>query len=137
LPLDSALATTTREVPVLVVCAGAAAPDRVAALRETGVDVFVAAGDRTERLRAALDELGRRDATSMMVEGGAGLTGAFLEAGEVDELRLFIAPLLLGAGRPLAAHHGAELVEAGERPLAVEWERSGDDMLVRARLREW
>jgi diaminohydroxyphosphoribosylaminopyrimidine deaminase/5-amino-6-(5-phosphoribosylamino)uracil reductase len=137
LPLDSALATMAREVPVLVVCADAAAPDRVAALRAAGVDVLSAAGGRADRLRAALDELGRREATSVLVEGGAGLTGAFLEAGEVDELRLFFAPLLLGSGRPLAAHQGAELVEAGERPLAVEWERSGDDMLVRARLREW
>jgi diaminohydroxyphosphoribosylaminopyrimidine deaminase/5-amino-6-(5-phosphoribosylamino)uracil reductase len=137
LPLDSALATTAREVPVLVVCADDAAADRVAALREAGVEVLTATGDRTDRLRAGLDELGRRGATSVLIEGGAGLIGAFLDAGEVDELRLFVAPLLLGSGRPLAARQGADRVDAGERPLAIEWERSGEDMLARARLREW
>ena len=137
LPLDSALATTAREVPLLVVCAEDAAADRVAALREAGVEVLTATGDRTDRLRSGLDELGRRGATSVLIEGGAGLIGAFLDAGEVDELRLFVAPLLLGSGRPLSARQGADRVDAGERPLAIEWARSGEDMLARARLREW
>jgi diaminohydroxyphosphoribosylaminopyrimidine deaminase / 5-amino-6-(5-phosphoribosylamino)uracil reductase len=137
LPLDSTLVATAGDVPVLVVCAADAAADRVAALRDAGVDVLTAAGDRAERLRAGLDELGRREATSLLVEGGAELAGAFLDAGQVDELRLFYAPVMLGAGRPLAVRAGADLVDAGERPLSVEWERSGDDMLARARLREW
>ncbi|MFL5871343.1 MAG: RibD family protein, partial [Solirubrobacterales bacterium] len=111
--------------------------DRVAALRDAGLEVLGAAGDRAERLRAGLDELGRRGATSLLLEGGAELAGGFLDAGEVDELRLFFAPVLLGSGRPLAVRAGADRVDAGQRPLAVDWERSGDDMLIRARLREW
>ena len=74
---------------------------------------------------------------SLLLEGGAELAGSFLDAGEVDQLRLFYAPLLLGGGRPLAVRSGASEVAAGERPLAVDWERSGDDVLLRARLREW
>jgi diaminohydroxyphosphoribosylaminopyrimidine deaminase/5-amino-6-(5-phosphoribosylamino)uracil reductase len=138
LPLDSALATSAREVPVLLVVSDDAPAGRAEVLREAGVEVLHAAGDRAVRLRAGLDELGRRGATSILVEGGAGLTGAFLDAAEVDELRLFLAPVLLGSGRPLAVRQGsADTVDAAERPLAVEWERSGDDILVRARLREW
>ena len=45
--------------------------------------------------------------------------------------------MLLGAGRPLLAGRGREQVAAGERLLAFDWERSGEDLLARARLREW
>jgi diaminohydroxyphosphoribosylaminopyrimidine deaminase/5-amino-6-(5-phosphoribosylamino)uracil reductase len=137
LPLDSALVRSAGEVGVLVVASDAAPADRVDALRDAGVEVLTPPGARPERLTAALVELGGRPVTSLLVEGGAGLAGAFLDAGEVDELRLFIAPVLLGAGRPLALRSGATSVADAERPLAVEWERSGEDTLVRARLREW
>ncbi|MFL5869936.1 MAG: bifunctional diaminohydroxyphosphoribosylaminopyrimidine deaminase/5-amino-6-(5-phosphoribosylamino)uracil reductase RibD, partial [Solirubrobacterales bacterium] len=40
LPLDSALASSAREIPVLVVCADDAPADRVAALRDAGVEVL-------------------------------------------------------------------------------------------------
>jgi diaminohydroxyphosphoribosylaminopyrimidine deaminase/5-amino-6-(5-phosphoribosylamino)uracil reductase len=137
LPTDSALVRSAAEVPVLVVASDAAPADRTDALRDAGVEVLALPGDHGGRLRAALDELGRRRVTSLLLEGGAGLAGAFFDAGEVDELRLFIAPVLLGAGRPLAIRAGAGAVSEAERPLAVDWERSGDDVLVRARMREW
>lgn len=138
LPLDSKLVGSLAEAPLyVVVAAGAPAPRRVEALREAGAEVIEAGGERPARVGAALDELGRRQISSILLEGGATLAGAFLDAGELDELRLFIAPVLLGAGRPLIAGHGAETVAGGERLLAFDWERSGEDLLVRGRLREW
>ena len=46
--------------------------------------------------RDALAELGRREINSVLLEGGATLAASFLAAGEIDELRLFVAPVLLG-----------------------------------------
>lgn len=122
---------------MIVIAAAGAAPERAAALRAAGAELIEVGGDSGERIAAGLDELGRRGITSVLLEGGAGLAGAFVDAGEVDELRLFIAPLLLGAGRPLLTGRGAGAVADAQRLLATEWQRSGDDMLVRARLREW
>jgi diaminohydroxyphosphoribosylaminopyrimidine deaminase / 5-amino-6-(5-phosphoribosylamino)uracil reductase len=139
LPLDSALVRSLDVAPVVVVASGGAAPDRVAALREAGVETIVVEGSSAERVRAGLSELGRRDVTSVLLEGGARLAGAFLDAGEVDALALFVAPVVLGGAeaRPLAAGEGAGSLDAAERALAMDWERSGDDLLIRARLREW
>jgi diaminohydroxyphosphoribosylaminopyrimidine deaminase / 5-amino-6-(5-phosphoribosylamino)uracil reductase len=139
LPLDSRLVRSVEQAP-LVVCASAAAPAKsVAALRDAGADVLILSGERSERITAALTELGRREVSAVMLEGGAALVGAFFDAGEIDELRLFVAPLLLGGreSRPLVAGGGAQSIEAAERALSMEWERSGDDLLIRARLREW
>jgi len=138
LPLDSKLVGSLAEAPLyVVVAAGAPAPKHIEALREVGAEVIEAAGERPARVGAALDALGRRGITSILLEGGATLAGTFLDAGELDELRLFFAPVLLGSGRPLIAGHGAEAVAGGERLLAFDWERSGEDLLVRGRLREW
>jgi diaminohydroxyphosphoribosylaminopyrimidine deaminase/5-amino-6-(5-phosphoribosylamino)uracil reductase len=137
LSLDSRLVGSSGEAPLLVVAEAGAAPERFAALREAGVDVLEVAGEPGRRIGAALAELGRRRINSLLLEGGAELAATFVAAGEVDELRLFIAPILLGGGRPLFAGPGATAIADAVRPLATAWERSGDDMLVRGRLREW
>jgi diaminohydroxyphosphoribosylaminopyrimidine deaminase / 5-amino-6-(5-phosphoribosylamino)uracil reductase len=137
LPLDSKLVRSLDEAAVTIVAAHGAPDDRVAALREAGVEVIVAGGSRVERVGSALAELGRRDTTSLLIEGGPILAGAFLGAGEIDELRLFIAPRVLGGGKPLIEGAGVERVADAAEALAVEWGRVGDDLLARARLREW
>jgi diaminohydroxyphosphoribosylaminopyrimidine deaminase / 5-amino-6-(5-phosphoribosylamino)uracil reductase len=137
LPLDSKLVRSLDEAAVTIVAAHGAPDDRVAALREAGVEVIVAGGSRVERVGSALAELGRRDTTSLLIEGGPILAGAFLGAGEIDELRLFIAPRVLGGGKPLIEGAGAERMADAAEALTVEWGRVGDDLLARARLREW
>jgi diaminohydroxyphosphoribosylaminopyrimidine deaminase / 5-amino-6-(5-phosphoribosylamino)uracil reductase len=139
LPTDSRLVRTIEEAPLVVVSSDEAPGDRRAALREAGADVLSYPGDGQARIASALDELGRRRLSSLLLEGGAGLAGSFLDAGEVDELRLFIAPIVLGGSgsRPLAGGRGADSLAEAQRALAVESEPSGDDLLIRARLREW
>src|SRR5262249_11881519 len=43
-----------------------------------------------------LDALGRRGATNVLVEGGGRVLGSFLDAGQVDAVDVFIAPLVEG-----------------------------------------
>ena len=74
-----------------------------------------------------------------MLEGGPHLAGAFLDAGEIDEMRLFVAPLVLGgrtARDPLEGE-GAETIAEAVRALTLDCERVGEDLLVSARMREW
>ncbi len=53
-------------------------------------------------LTALLVELGSQGINELHVEAGPTLSGAFLDAGLVDELLVYQAPLLVGEGRPLA-----------------------------------
>ena len=139
LPIGSRLVRTATEAPVIMLAGPGADSQRVDQLTNAGVEVVVCAGEGGERIETALRELGRREVTSLLLEGGPTLAGAFLDAGAIDELRLFIAPRVLGGAeaRPLFGGLGAERLDAGERALAMEWEPSGDDLLLRARLREW
>jgi diaminohydroxyphosphoribosylaminopyrimidine deaminase/5-amino-6-(5-phosphoribosylamino)uracil reductase len=139
LPLDSKLATTVTEAPVTIIAGAGADPGRTEALTDAGVEVIVCPGDGADRIGAALAELGRRGVTSILLEGGPTLAGAFADAGELDELRLFYAPIVLGGAeaRPLLGGGGAPRIEDADRALAIAWEPIGEDMLARVRLREW
>jgi diaminohydroxyphosphoribosylaminopyrimidine deaminase/5-amino-6-(5-phosphoribosylamino)uracil reductase len=140
LPLDSGLVGSIADAPLLVVSGPEAPSARRDALRAAGAELIVVEGrDRPARLAAALDELGRRQIQDLFVEGGPTLAGALFDAGEIDEMRLFIAPVLLGAGdaRAVLEGDGARRIADGLRPLALRHEQVGEDVLLTARLREW
>lgn len=54
---------------------------------------------RTRDPRAALDELAGREVRQVVVEGGPTVSAAFLRTGLVDRVLVYLAPVLLGAGR--------------------------------------
>jgi diaminohydroxyphosphoribosylaminopyrimidine deaminase / 5-amino-6-(5-phosphoribosylamino)uracil reductase len=140
LPLESKLVRGVADVPVTVVSSRAASRTAVQALENCDVEVIVATGaNEAARAAHALDELGHRDVQSLLLEGGPHLAGAFLEAGEIDEARMFVAPLLLGGARAKTALEGIgiEQVALAPRPIAVDTERIEDDVLITARFREW
>jgi diaminohydroxyphosphoribosylaminopyrimidine deaminase / 5-amino-6-(5-phosphoribosylamino)uracil reductase len=128
------------DVPITVVCSRAAARTSVQALESAGVDVIVATGqNECARVENALDELGARDVQSLLLEGGPHLAGAFLEANEIDEARIFVAPLMTGGreARTAVEGIGIDQIASAPRALYVEVERLEDDVLIVARLKEW
>jgi diaminohydroxyphosphoribosylaminopyrimidine deaminase/5-amino-6-(5-phosphoribosylamino)uracil reductase len=140
LPLDSQLVRGVAEVPVTVVCSRAAARTSVQALESAGVDVIVATGqNEAARVKHALGELGAREVQSLLLEGGPHLAGAFLEADEIDEARIFVAPLLTGGREAKTAVEGIgiERIAAAPRALHVDVDRLEDDVLIVARLKDW
>src|SRR5947208_4489113 len=140
LPLASRLVAAAHDVPLTVVVSRAAAHGDTDALEAAGVQVLVATGENEPaRVRSGLDQLGAMGVASVLLEGGPHLAGAFLDAGEIDEIRLFLAPLLLGgsSARDPLEGTGVERISEAPRVLTFENERVGEDLLISARLREW
>jgi diaminohydroxyphosphoribosylaminopyrimidine deaminase/5-amino-6-(5-phosphoribosylamino)uracil reductase len=140
LPSDSRLLAALAEIPLTVIVSRAAPRADTDALEAAGAQVLLATGENEPaRVRSALDQLGQLGVASLLLEGGPHLAGAFLDAGEIDEIRLFLAPLLLGgrtARDPLEGE-GVERISEALRALTFGCERVGEDLLVSARLREW
>ena len=68
-------------------------------------------------LNALMRELGRKEITSVLIEGGGEVNAAALEAGIVDKLMFFVAPKLIGgrdAPGPIGGVGIAGLAEAFE-----------------------
>jgi diaminohydroxyphosphoribosylaminopyrimidine deaminase/5-amino-6-(5-phosphoribosylamino)uracil reductase len=140
LPVASKLVAAASDIPLILIVSRAAARADTDALEAAGVQVLVATGENEPaRVRSALDQLGGLGVSSVLLEGGPHLAGAFLDAGEIDEIRLFLAPILLGgrtARDPLEGE-GVEQISQAMRALTFDCERVGEDLLVSARLREW
>ena len=100
-----------------------------------GVEVLAFEGGRVP-LAALLETLaGRFEINEVQVEGGAGLSGALIEAGLCDELLLYLAPHLLG-------HTGKGLAQFGDIIESMDQRREfdyrdvrmiGDDIRILAR----
>ena len=84
-----------------------------------------------------LDELGRRQMTNVLVEGGSHLFGSLLDLDQIDEVHAFIAPKLVGgaAATPAIQGTGVDLLARAVLLDTTSVERCGDDVYVHARVR--
>src|SRR5439155_24705454 len=86
---------------------------------------------------ALLTELGRRRMTNVLIEGGSGVLGSFLDAGAIDEAHVFVAPRLAG-GAEARTPIGGRGVDRIAEALAVARLRAESvegDLLLTGRLR--
>ncbi|MEP9364828.1 bifunctional diaminohydroxyphosphoribosylaminopyrimidine deaminase/5-amino-6-(5-phosphoribosylamino)uracil reductase RibD [Nocardioides sp. CN2-186] len=75
---------------------------------------------RTRDPQTALKELYARDRQHVFLEGGPTLAAAFLRAGLVDEIVVYVAPMLLGAGRSAVADLGITTIADAFRPRVTD-----------------
>jgi diaminohydroxyphosphoribosylaminopyrimidine deaminase/5-amino-6-(5-phosphoribosylamino)uracil reductase len=140
LPLGSRLVGTAAEARLIVITEEGAPAVRVAALEGAGAEVIACHGDAIDRVRGGLEELGKRAIAALLLEGGPTLAGSFNDAGEIDALALYVAPVLIGGvdARPLIGGLGAAAIADARRTLRVECQPElGGDLSVSAVLREW
>jgi diaminohydroxyphosphoribosylaminopyrimidine deaminase/5-amino-6-(5-phosphoribosylamino)uracil reductase len=107
---------------------------RYLVLRGVGVEVVVQKHGRVE-LRAALRALGKRDVTSVLVEGGGELLGSMFDARLVDRVALFLAPIVIGGREAVSAvgGKGAAKVKRAVRLRDCRWRSIGrNEMLLEA-----
>ena len=98
LPLKSTLVKSA-EGDLMVFTLQPAESPRARALERAGVKVVrVPRRGRRVDLRAVIRELGKREILNLVIEAGAELNGAALEAGIVDKMILFYAPKIMGSG---------------------------------------
>jgi diaminohydroxyphosphoribosylaminopyrimidine deaminase/5-amino-6-(5-phosphoribosylamino)uracil reductase len=121
-----------------LIAVGASAPEeRVRALAAAGATIVRCPGsDGRVSLPALLADLFAREARGVLVEGGAAVAAAFLDAGLVDRAAMFYAPMLLGGATApsVLAGAGRDLKRAVGLH-HVEIRRIADDLLVEGDVR--
>jgi diaminohydroxyphosphoribosylaminopyrimidine deaminase/5-amino-6-(5-phosphoribosylamino)uracil reductase len=128
---ESQLAQTTAAAPVLIFVHGDSDPEIVSALQSRGVEVMCQEGSGLE-LSSVLEDLGRRSIQSLLVEGGPILAGLLLDAGLVNKITFFIAPMIIGGQDAPSAigGEGAEKITDARQLENVSFERRGPDIEV-------
>lgn len=102
-------------------------------LEQAGAEVWVQSSEHRVNLNEVLAELGRRQCNEVLLETGAHLAGAMLAEHLLDELIVFMAPVLMGStARPL--FHLPLQSMAEKRQLVIKDIRAvGDDWKITAR----
>ncbi|MFA9400015.1 MAG: bifunctional diaminohydroxyphosphoribosylaminopyrimidine deaminase/5-amino-6-(5-phosphoribosylamino)uracil reductase RibD [Acidobacteriota bacterium] len=135
---DAALFDDIETAPVVVVTGLGADAGRLAALETAGAEIVIATGrDRVECFLDGLQKLGRREISSVLLEGGPTLAGVALEAGEVDRVEVFIAPLIVGGGRAATEGPGPDRIADATRVPGMLVSRVGQDVLVSGKIKVW
>ena len=138
LPTDGRLVRTAREVPIVVAASSQAPRDRVEGLASLGCDVIILPESAPGRVAVGplLDELGRRGMTNILVEGGSRVLGSFFDAGEVDEVDVFLAPILEGGSHEFSPVRGLGVDSIGEalRLESIAISRVDRDVRIRGRV---
>lgn len=99
-------------------------------LEETGCEVLILPEERP--VAALLNELGRRGILSLLVEGGPRVHGTFFDAGYVQEVHAYVAPLVIGGeDAPCAiAGLGADQIAGAHALTHLQMEQVGTDFFI-------
>lgn len=114
----------------------------VAGLREPPPGARVRGSDgrmlhlATRDPRELVTQLAGRGIRHALVEGGPRFASALVRAGVIDEVRAFVAPVLLGDGPAAIGQLGIRTISDASRWRTERIERAGDDMLMIARRSE-
>ena len=107
--------------------------EKIEALKSAGADVLIIkAQEGRVCLSALIRELGRREITSVLIEGGGEINATALQSGIVDKLMFFIAPKLIGgkdAPGPIGGVGITRLAEAFELR-NIKTSQIGADFLI-------
>ncbi len=99
-------------------------------LDDAAATIHLRTRDPVEVLAALAD----REVRHLLLEGGPRLAAAFLEAGAVDEVVWYVAPMLLGAGVPAVADLGIGTLVDGIRLRDVRVEQVAEDARISGRI---
>lgn len=138
--LDSRLRTPltarlvqTRDAPTLIFCTEPM-PAHAATLQQRGVEVIALPPDERGRVpvTGVVAQLALRGIIGVLVEGGGEVAASFLQAGLVDRVALFYAPVLIGGRNAPTLVEGEGVAQLADalRITHLACKRLGDDLLI-------
>lgn len=132
LPTSSQLAQTAQDAPTVIFTSESANDETTRTLQACGVEIIRETGRGGRDLTAILDYLGSRSIQSIIIEGGAIIAGAFFDAGLIDKITFFIAPIIIGGNDapPTIAGTGATRIADAMKLTDVEWMQHEGDMEI-------
>jgi diaminohydroxyphosphoribosylaminopyrimidine deaminase/5-amino-6-(5-phosphoribosylamino)uracil reductase len=135
IPASARVLSDGRAADTLLAVSAACPQAALNRYRKCGAQVVRPAGSgQRVNLKSLMRHLHSLGVLSVLCEGGGTLAGALLRAKLVDEIVWFIAPVLLGGdARPALGGTGWTL-DAGPKLTRIQWNRSGPDLVIRARL---
>ncbi len=137
--LDSRLripltAHVLRDTNVLIATTRRASKRKIALLEQRGIRVYTFKDTRISP-RHLLATLRKMNITSVLVEGGGGILGSFIDAEMVDKVYAFYAPILIGGKKAITiGGSGTRYITDAIRFRELSLCRFGDNLLIIGRV---
>ena len=138
-PVDSLVTSQTKEAPTIIATGPKPYKKRRENLEGKGVEVLPLPLVRGRvSLTELLKQLGNRDITSLLVEGGAEVHGGFFYDNLVDKVYLFFAPKIIGGNRavPMVGGVGAGRVAEASPLRDIKVRRFDDDIMIEGYMKD-
>jgi diaminohydroxyphosphoribosylaminopyrimidine deaminase/5-amino-6-(5-phosphoribosylamino)uracil reductase len=137
IPLDSRVFNSTEKArtnaKTIVALTELASPERRAAIRKSGGEILPVRNQNGQvDLEHLMKELGKKEITSVLLEGGSLLNASFLKRKLVDKIYLFIAPKIIGGNKAISfiGGSGIESLEKAYRLTPARVRKLGEDILL-------
>ena len=131
--------TITEDPRTIIAVSPKASLSRIASLEEAGARIEVINGSPVRvDMTGLMRRLAELDIVNALVEGGGGVSGSLFEAGLVDEVVAFLAPVIIGGANapgPVGGRGVEHMIDA-HRLVDVTYEQVGDDLMIRGRVRQ-
>jgi diaminohydroxyphosphoribosylaminopyrimidine deaminase/5-amino-6-(5-phosphoribosylamino)uracil reductase len=136
LPLDAKVLTDQKTAPTIIATTPAANDEKLAALREKGIEVLVVAAETPGRIDLArlLRTLGERSISSVLVEGGSETITSLLARRLADRFVAIVAPKIMGRGIETVGELGVNDVDEAVKLTFTRTYRVGGDLVVEGRI---
>ncbi|MCW4032310.1 MAG: 2,5-diamino-6-(ribosylamino)-4(3H)-pyrimidinone 5'-phosphate reductase [Candidatus Bathyarchaeota archaeon] len=129
-PLNSNIFSS--EAKTIVFTSQKASPDRIESIKKLGADVLIC-GDSKVDIKSALGKIHEMGLKRILVEGGGKIRWSFFKIGAVDEIFLYLSPIVIGGSDTptFADGLGFESFEDGTRFKLKEFEKIDDVLFLR------
>ena len=133
IPINANVLTWVHEQPTIVCTTKVASPKKIETLKDRGVQVWIIPQKNGRvSLKATLGKLGKAGISSVLLEGGSMLNATALHEGLVNQVRLYVAPTLLGGQNAKSLIGGASpnSIKQAWKLVNPELKKIGQDWLV-------
>jgi len=136
IPLDCEIVRTRDEAPVIIATTAHADREKGSRLRELGIEVLEIQVDDSGGidLKSLLQELGERNLSSLLVEGGSKVITSFLRQKLADKLVVAIAPKILGSGIDAVGELNINQISQALKLTFQKISRAGEDIVIEAKV---
>ncbi len=133
IPINANVLTWVHEQPTIVCTTAQASPKKIQTLKNQGIQVWIVPQKNgMVSLKTVLIKLGKAGMSTVLLEGGSSLNATALREGLVNQVRLYIAPKLLGGqnAKSLIGGVSPRSIEQAWPLVNPELKKIGQDWLV-------
>jgi diaminohydroxyphosphoribosylaminopyrimidine deaminase/5-amino-6-(5-phosphoribosylamino)uracil reductase len=140
IPLGATVVKTARTVLTIIATVVASVrreAGKAKRIERAGCEILALPGKGGRpNIRLLIEELGRRQCTRVLIEGGPTVLGSAFEAGIVDRVMVFVAPKIIGGTKAPSAVAGPDIDKMTDalHLKQVKINAIGDDLLIEGRL---